>query len=134
MNVGDKATTTFDIGDTARIRLVQIMNYSATGMPSDYLFEYLEEETNRKIEHPGAEGMPELKGKLLLPEGLLHQVVKFDSDVEKEKENDEYQITIDTFINGFSGNNQASARLILEEIERLKGKEEVLKSIKKHED
>jgi hypothetical protein len=80
LNVNDTCTITFGDDTTARLRVVSV-DPSRSGMfPTDYWFEYLEGETNKKIVHPEFGKSSFIKSELVLPETLVAKVITKDGD------------------------------------------------------
>jgi hypothetical protein len=65
---GDTGVITFGDNTTAKVKVVEVVDYHASGMPTDIFFTYAENETNKKIKHPT------LGEKFPLPIGIVNLV------------------------------------------------------------
>lgn len=72
LNINDTGIITFGVGDTSKVKVVDVQTYPSTGLPTDYWFWYLDDETNRPLVHP------DFDEKFPLPEGLMEMVFTKD--------------------------------------------------------
>jgi hypothetical protein len=68
LNIGDTGVITFSEDSKAKVQVVDKTTYPSTGLPPNYWFWYLDDETNRPLVHPDYED------KFPLPEGLVNRV------------------------------------------------------------
>lgn len=117
LKINDIGTLLFGDNTTARVKVVKIDTYSY--MPDDYWFSYLEEETNRQLNHPDFPDM------FPLPIGLVELVFKKD---DEEKDLDEYETKLELYLyNNMNKANHQEGRLLFRSLEKLMSKEEIIK-------
>jgi len=73
----DTGVIKFGDGTSSKVYVVAIDNYRS-GLPTDYWFEYQEEETHRPIIHPDLGKSDTIKSSIVLPEVLVYMVFTKD--------------------------------------------------------
>lgn len=80
VKVGDTGIIEFGNGTTSRVRITKIYTYPSTGMPTDIVLTYEDDETNRPLVHPNF--VQNEDGKKIesfpLPEDIFEQVFMKD--------------------------------------------------------
>lgn len=71
-------TITFGDNTTSKVEIVAIKTYPASGMSSDIIFKYQENETHRPLTNPALIQLGHEEGTFNLPEGLADMVFKAD--------------------------------------------------------
>lgn len=122
MKVGTKGTMEFKTG-ISRVFIAKIQTYPASGMPSDYFFDYEENETNRPLIHP------EFGTPFPIPEGLVSTLFTPTEEVSEEETSEidpatiEFTKRMDNYINTcFNEEDKAQGRKLFAEMERIAGR------------
>ena len=114
--INDTGVITFD-SSSSKVKLVDIDTYPASGMRSDYWFEYLDDETNRPLVHPDFGKDDMIKSSILLPEGLVYKVFTKDSSIPIVISEEMYATKRAEHLNTYLEKNRDEADRILKTIE-----------------
>lgn len=93
MDIGTKGYLTFKDGSTAKVIIVDIRTYPASGMPSDYFLSYQDGETNRPITHD------QFEDRFLLPEMLMREIFTPESQQPMEEKEESNQDPVNRLLN-----------------------------------
>lgn len=133
MNLKVNQTGTLSFGEkgSSKVRIVEIEPSRSGIFPTDYWFEYLEEETNRPLIHPDFGKSDIIKSEILLPEGLVKMVFTPDLETSKNKNleeslTDEYEIKLNTYLKEkMLPENYEEGKALFRKLEKLLTKQEI---------
>jgi hypothetical protein len=123
----DKGIIKFNDGSSAKVYLLKIEPSRSGMFPSDYWFEYEENETNRQIVHPDFGKREIIKSSILLPEFLAKQVFIKDFEVNNDFGDDEYENKLHNYLKAnVLEKDYNKAKILFRRLENLLSKEEII--------
>lgn len=126
MKQGTKGIMTWGDGSTSRVFIASIHDYPATGMPSDYMFDYESDETHRPLVHP------ELGTPFPIPEGLVSRIFTPNGQqttvaTPVNPVQDTFTTRMNAYIEAnFAEADQPQARKLFAKMERLGGRQRII--------
>lgn len=128
LNQNDTGILKFSDNTTARVKVVSVDHSNSRMFPTDYWFEYEDNETNRQIVHPDLGKTPIIKSSIVLPEELVRMVFVKDGDspVLLEEE-DEYEQLLDAYLDkNIRPEDKETGRNLFRRLEQLNSKEQII--------